>query len=121
MLFRSDDTIVWNVDVHTAGDYAVEILYTCPVADAGSSIELSLNEAKLSGKVTPGWDPPLWTNQDTIPRPPGESQMKDFRPLNLGTIRLPAGRGPLTLRATDLPGKSVMDLRAVTLTLLPNP
>ncbi|MBI5769390.1 MAG: sulfatase-like hydrolase/transferase [Verrucomicrobia bacterium] len=114
-----DDSIVWNVDVHTAGTYAVEILYTVPAADTGSTIELSLNEAKLAGKVAPGWDPPLWTNQDTIPRPAGESKMKDFHALKLGTMKLPAGRGPLTLRATDIPGKSVMDMRALTLTLLP--
>jgi hypothetical protein len=114
-----DDSIVWNVDVHTAGNYAVEILYTVPEPDAGATIELSLGDAKLAGKVAPGWDPPLFTNQDTLPRPAGESKMKEFRPLKLGTIKLPAGRGPLTIRATDLPGQTVMDLRAITLTLLP--
>jgi hypothetical protein len=34
-------------------------------------------------------------------------------------VKLPKGRGPLTLRATDIPGASVMDFRALTLTLLP--
>ena len=112
------DSLVWNVDVHTAGTYQVEILYTCPLADAGSTIELSLGDEKLTGQVTPGWDPPLYTNQDTLPRPPAESQMKEFRPLQLGKIKLPAGVGPLTLRAVTIPGQSVMDLRAVSLTLL---
>jgi arylsulfatase A-like enzyme len=112
-----DDAIVWNVEVHTEGDYAVEILYTCPEPDAGATIELGLNGARLAGRVAPGWDPPLWINQDTIPRPVGESRMKEFRTLSLGTIHLRTGRGPLTLRATDIPGTSVMDLRAVTLTL----
>ncbi|NJM55607.1 MAG: N-acetylgalactosamine 6-sulfate sulfatase, partial [Verrucomicrobiae bacterium] len=65
----------------------------------------------------PGWDPPLYTNQDTIERPSGESTMKEFRPLNLGTMRLEKGRGLLTLRATDIPGASVMDVRQVNLTL----
>ena len=69
--------------------------------------------------MTPGWDPPLNTNQDTLPRPPGESQMKEFRTLKLGEVSLPAGIGPLTLRALDIPGQSVMDVRRVTLTLLP--
>ena len=71
----------------------------------------------LAGKVSPGWDPPLYTNQDTIPRPPAESKMKEFRPLPLGTIRLDQGRGPLTLRARQIPGARVMDLRQLTLTL----
>ncbi len=114
-----NDSIVWEIDVATAGEYAVEILYTCPVADAGSTIELAFQDSRATGKVGPGWDPPLYPNQDTIPRPDGESQMKEFRPLNLGTVRLEKGRGPLTIRATEIPGAHVMDLRALTLTLLP--
>ncbi|MEO6244021.1 MAG: sulfatase-like hydrolase/transferase [Opitutaceae bacterium] len=113
------DTITWDIEVHTTGTYEVAIDYTCPIADAGSTIELSFNGANLTGKVTPGWDPPLYTNQDTIPRPAGESQMKPFRLLSLGTVRLEKGRGTLTLRATQIPGKSVMDMRQVTLTLRP--
>jgi arylsulfatase A-like enzyme len=113
-----DDSMVWLLEVHTAGRYEVTVDYTCPLPDASATIELSFNDARLSGKVAPGWDPPLYTNQDTLPRPDGESQMKEFRTLKLGEMRLPAGRGPLTLRASDIPGKSVMDVRRVTLTLL---
>ncbi len=112
-----DGRITWDVDVHTTGEYDAVIYYTAPLADAGATIELSLNGAKLTGKVQPGWDPPLYTNQDTIPRPAGESQMKEFRPLKLGTIQLEKGRGPLTLRALEMPGQSVMDVRAIYLTL----
>ena len=68
--------------------------------------------------MTPGWDPPLNTNQDTLPRHPAESQMKEFRSLELGTIDLPEGPGELTLKALEIPGGSVMDLRRLTLTLL---
>jgi len=114
-----EDGMVWNLEVQTTGQYEVIIDYTCPLADAGSMIELRFNESLLAGRVTPGWDPPLYTNQDTIPRPAGESQMKEFRPLKLGTLRLEKGRGPLTLRALEIPGRSVMDVRRVTLTLLP--
>lgn len=113
-----DDRMVWNVDVVTAGRYAVTIDYTCPLPDAGSTIELSFNSARLTGKVAPGWDPPLYTNQDTLPRPAGESKMKEFRTLALGEITLPAGAGPLILRALEIPAQSVMDVRRVTLTLL---
>jgi hypothetical protein len=96
----------------------VTIDYTCPVPDAGSQIELSFNGSQMTGKVAPGWDPPLNTNQDTIPRPEGESQMKEFRSLSLGRMKLTQGTGTLTLRALEIPGKSVMDVRRVTLTLI---
>jgi hypothetical protein len=39
--------------------------------------------------------------------------------LKLGEIALAKGQGPLTLRALDIPGKFVMDVRRATLTLLP--
>lgn len=113
-----DDHLVWLLDVHTSGRYEVTVDYTCPVEDAGSTVEMSFLDSRLSGKVSPGWDPPLYTNQDTLPRPDGESQMKEFRTLNLGQMKLQAGQGPLTLRALEIPGKSVMDLRRITLTLL---
>ncbi len=118
---KLQDSITWDVEVHTAGDYEVEILYTCPEADAGSMIEVEFNGRKLGGKVGPGWDPPLYQNQDTLPRPTAESKMKEFRPLKLGRLRLEAGRGLLTLRAAEIPGRSVMDLRQVNLTLVASP
>ncbi len=116
---NTEDSMVWLIDVHTAGRYEASIDYTCKVPDAGATIDLSFKDAHITGKVTPGWDPPLNTNQDTLPRPAGESQMKEFRTLKLGEFKLPAGVGPLTLRALKVPGGSVMDVRRITLTLLP--
>lgn len=113
-----EDSMVWLLDVHTTGRYEVVIDYTCPEADVGSLVELSSRDSRLAGRVTSGWNPPLYTNQDTLPRPHGESSMKEFRPLKLGEITLKKGQAPLTLRALEIPGKSIMDVRRVTLTLL---
>lgn len=113
----TEDQIVWHVDVHTRGIYEVSLDYTCPQQDAGSTVQLQFGEARLQGIVQPAWDPPLYTNQDTLPRPHGESQMKEFRTLMLGEVELPAGRGDLILQALEIRGGSVMDLRRLTLTL----
>jgi arylsulfatase A-like enzyme len=113
-----EDSLVWEVEVHEAGRYGVELLYTCPLDAAGATVELTFLNSKLSGRVAPGWDPPLYTNQDTLPRPPAESPLKEFRTLKLGETELASGRGPLTLRATEIPGEEVMHLRALVLTLL---
>ncbi len=113
------DSLVWNVAVNTAGQYRVMIDYTCPAEDVGSTIELSFGDNRLAGQVTESFDPPLYDNQDTLPRPDGESTMKEFRTMELGLIELPAGTGPLKLEATEIPGSSVMDLRRITLILQP--
>ena len=114
---KPTDSAVWNLEVVTAGTYIVTLDYTCPKADIGSKLELSFEGTLLKGKVTDAWDPPLLTDQDVVPRGTGESVMKVFRTMTLGEVRLEPGKGELRLRATDIPGKSVMDLRRVTLTL----
>jgi len=114
---KVEDSAVWNVEVVSAGTYIVTLDYTCPKADVGSKLELSFEGTLLKGKVTEAWDPPLLADQDVVPRGTGESVMKVFRTMTLGEVRLEPGKGELRLRATDIPGKSVMDLRRVTMTL----
>ena len=111
-----EDTMTWAIEVATAGKYEATLLHTA--AKAGATVELEFNGSKLTGKVPAVWNPPLYTNQDTLARPPAESRMKEFRPLNLGVMRLEKGRGLLTLRALEIPGQIVMDVRQVTLTLV---
>ena len=54
----------------------------------------------------------LLDREDRVPRK-GESYMKEFRKLSLEPIALPRGRGTLSLRAVEIPGRQVMDVRAL--------
>jgi arylsulfatase A-like enzyme len=113
----TDDRITWDVEVNTAGRYEVEILYASAKRNVGATVELSLGGAKVSAKVTEVHDPPArGAEHDRVPRQ-GESYVKDFKPLRLGVVELARGRGELTLRATDIPGDGVIEVRAVTLSL----
>jgi arylsulfatase A-like enzyme len=112
-----DDHITWDIDVATAGRYEVDVYYTCARDDVGSRIEVSFKDARLEGVVAEAHDPSLvGAEHDRVPRD-AESYVKDFKPLPLGEMSLEKGRGLLTLRALHIPGKQVMDVRAVTLTL----
>ncbi|HYH66005.1 MAG TPA: sulfatase-like hydrolase/transferase [Urbifossiella sp.] len=113
----ADDRMTWDVEVATAGRYDVQLWYTCPKGSEGSTVELSLGAAKLSGKVAEPHDPPLRGAEHDRVKRDAESYVKDFRPLTLGTLELPRGRGQLTLRATAIPGAQVADVRGITLTL----
>jgi hypothetical protein len=62
-------------------------------------------------------DPPLSDGTDRVPRE-AESHVKKFRPLRLGVLHLEKGRGALVLRAVEMPGGQVADLRMIELTLL---
>ncbi len=111
------DRITWYIEVATGGNYEVVIHYTCASENLGSTIELDFKGSTIKGTVTVAHDPPLvGAKFDRVPRE-GESYVKDFRPLRLGTLHLAEGRGALTLRALSVAGSQVMDVRAVTLTL----
>ncbi len=112
-----DDAITWDIEVNTPGRYRAQIHYTCAAKNVGSTVELGFKDSRSAGKVTPAWDPVLLDKQDRAPRK-GESFMKEFRTLELAPITLEKGRGALTLRALEIRGEQVMDVRAVTLTLI---
>jgi len=113
----ADDKITWDIEVASSGKYEAVIYYTCAEQDVGSTIELCFNRSRMQGKVSEPHDPPLIGAEfDRVPRA-GESYVKDFRPLRLGVLGLENGRGELTLRAIDVAGEHVMDVRAVALTL----
>ncbi|MBA4067369.1 MAG: N-acetylgalactosamine 6-sulfate sulfatase [Isosphaera sp.] len=114
---KPDDRMTWEVEVNAAGRYEAVIHYTCPKADVGSAVELTVGAAKWSGTVAEAHDPPLRGKEhDRVSRGP-ESFVKDFRPLSLGMVEVPAGKATLTLRATKVPGGQVADVRAVELVL----
>lgn len=113
-----DDRITWDVEVATGGRYEAWLYYTCPPEDVGSTVELSLGGSRVEATITEAHHPPLvGAEEDRVPRA-GESYVKDFKPFRLGVLSLDAGRGPLTLRALEIPGKQVADVRYVVLHLL---
>ncbi|HUS04763.1 MAG TPA: arylsulfatase [Bryobacteraceae bacterium] len=113
---RMEDRISWDVEVGQPGEYEAALYYTCATADVGSKIELSFLGAKAQTKVEPAHDPPLIGQEHDRVERKGESYVKDFRALSLGSIRLRKGRGKLTLKALTITGKRVADVRSLVLT-----
>ena len=81
-------------------------------------MELSFLGNSVSAKITTPHDPPeIGRQMDRVDRGT-ESYWKEFWPLSLGAIHLNQGRGKLTLRALDIPGNRVGDIRYVALKTL---
>jgi hypothetical protein len=110
-----EDSITWDIEVGRAGKYEASVYYTCPAGSEGSTIELSFGDARAQAKVTPAHDPPLMGKAEDRHDRGSESYVKDFKPLPLGTIELGKSRGLLTLRALDIAGGQVADVRYVAL------
>jgi len=114
----ADDKITWDIEVASSGNYEATVYYTCAKEDVGSTIELLFGGSRVRGKVVEPHDPPLVGEEFDRVNRGSESYVKDFRPLRLGAFKLEKGRGPLTLRASDVRGRRVIEVRAVALTLL---
>ncbi|MEM1224733.1 MAG: arylsulfatase [Planctomycetota bacterium] len=110
-----EDSITWNCEVGQAGTYQVDIFYTCPASDVGSTIELTFDDQSLIGKIVDAHDPPLLgMRQDRFKRI--ESYVKEFKRMTMGKIELREGEGVLELKAKEIPGSQVMDFRLMLLT-----
>jgi len=113
-----NDRITWDVEVVAPGTYDAVLYCTCAEQDIGSSVELSLNDSRLTGQILTAHDPPLHgAADDRVERT--ESYVKDFRPVKLGSIALEKGRGTLTLRALKIPGTQALDFRLLMLSQSP--
>ena len=111
----TDDKLTWDVEVMAAGEYDVQMYYTCAAGDVGSTVELTCGDARMISKVTVAHDPPeRGAAEDRDVRM--ESYVKDFRSMSLGTIKLKPGKQTLTLQATDIPGKSAFEFRLLMFT-----
>ncbi|MFK8113547.1 MAG: arylsulfatase [Rubripirellula sp.] len=107
---NSEDEITWDVDVLGGGDFEVEMYYACAQKDVGSKIELSLAAEKIVATIDVANDVPLkGAEHDRFER--GEGYVKDWKSMPLGVLRLTPGRRTLTLKATQVPGESVAEMR----------
>ncbi|MGB7348126.1 MAG: sulfatase-like hydrolase/transferase, partial [Pirellulaceae bacterium] len=102
--------ITWDVDVLGEGQFEVEMYYACPTDSIGATIELSIGGEKLTATITQPNDSPLiGADDDRVKR--SEGYVRDWQPMKLGTIQLRPGRDTLQLRATDVPGEQVCEMR----------
>ncbi|MBC8326992.1 MAG: sulfatase-like hydrolase/transferase [Verrucomicrobia subdivision 3 bacterium] len=122
-----DDEITWPVEVAASGRYAVTLHYAVPKGDEGARMQLSYGmsfktpDGKMKGYgsavgVTlfkPHDVPVRGHENDRVQRM--ESYVKDFKPIEMGTLNLKKGQGTLTLKALEIPGKTALEFRLLML------
>lgn len=105
-----NDSITWDVDVLADGIFEVQLFYTCAPENTGATLQLNHGNNQLKAKITEAHDPPL-TGMENDRDPRIESYVKDFKPMVMGEIKLTKGRSLLTLKALEIPGNGVTDVR----------
>lgn len=106
----TEDRITWDLDVLGSGEFDVQMYYACDLDDVGSQIVLRLGDQELRATISEANDVPLiGVEEDRLQR--AEGYVKEWKPMNLGTINLKPGRAEMTLQATKIAGDSVGEFR----------
>ncbi|MDB4654186.1 hypothetical protein OAE40_00250, partial [Rubripirellula sp.] len=105
-----EDSITWDVEVLDRGKYEVQMYYACKQDDVGSKIELSIGEEKIEKTIEVANEVPLiGAAEDRFTRV--EGYVRDWRPMTVGVVQLEPGKTTLTLRAREVAGEEVADMR----------
>jgi hypothetical protein len=108
----TEGRITFKAEVAEGGTFKVLLYYGAK--DPGAKCELRFNDAVLPFEIKEAHDPPeVGAEQDHYPR--GESYVKDFKPLEIGEIKLEKGTGELSIRALEIPGEEAMEFRLLML------
>jgi len=111
----TESAVTWDVEVAEPGAFAVTLYYALAEGDEGVELELGFSGQTLNASLEEAHDVPLiGADDDRVPRQ--ESYTKDFRPTELGALEMGAGRSPLTLRATRIPGDEALEVHSLVLT-----
>ena len=109
-----EDFISWDVALEKEGNFKIDVYYSCSKDNIGSELSVSFGENSVKNVIKKENNVPLiGMEHDTVPR--DESYIKDFIPLNLGTIHLKPGKGMLKLMSQNLLKASDLDIKLVTL------
>jgi arylsulfatase A len=108
---NTDDAVSWDIDVVRPGRFHVALLYTSPVSEVGSRVQVRIGTGVLEAVVDRAHDPDPIPSPDRIER--GEVFEKDWAKLSLGELNLSAGRARLTLSAPHIANEQALDLKAV--------
>ena len=107
---NTKDEITWDVNVLAPGTFEVEMYYSCPKSSVGTQLELRCGEGVVATEIKEANDVPLvGAEEDRKQRQ--EGYVRRWKPMRLGQITLVSGRQTMSLRATEMKGQQVADMR----------
>lgn len=111
------DRITFHAHVGQAGAYRATLLYTAPPSAIGTTITLAAAGQQTSAPIQKAHTPPAYgMERDRVDRTQnGESYVKDFAPLDLGTLELHPGPVTLELKTTGNTPPQTLEFRMLLL------
>lgn len=108
------DSLTWDTDILTSGEYKATVFYTCKNSAVGSILLLNQGENEVRTVIKEAHDSEfLNVEYDRSPR--DESFEKDYKPMEIGTIQLDKGHHPITMKASEIKGPEFIEVRLLVL------
>ena len=108
-----EDSVTWDLDILSAGNYDVSIYYTAGPSQTGAEMELSIGDASIAFVIDEIHDPPLIGQQeDRVPRI--ESYVKPFKEIKIGQVSLEKGKSQAVIKALNIVGSSTVDINRIS-------
>jgi arylsulfatase A len=105
------DSITWQIDVIEPGNYEFILHYWCETENTGTEFVLSNGESSLNATLTvPNEGDFLYLPSQT---PIDSPDIRDWAPLNMGTMILEKGPQDLVLKALSIPGEHAGEFRSL--------
>ncbi len=113
---REDDTVHWELDVRQSGNYSVELHYTCPKENVGSTFLVDINGNEVQSQITLPHDPEVLPVHHRVPH--NRYYTKIWAKHLAGELTLNPGIQSLKIRPLQVQNETFIDLKEVTLTLM---
>ena len=108
-----DDSLLWYIDVETAGTFAVSVMYSARRGQLGSRFAVVCGTARCEYQIDEEFNHPELRGFDRYPR--SETYEKEFALLECGAITLSKGPAEFILKALTMPGETMPHIRALKL------
>ncbi len=108
-----EDHASWKIEVVERGDFEVGIQYTCKPEDIGTTIIVEAGEKTIETIINEAHDPEYLPSPDRKKRI--EVYEKQWKQLLVGTLSLMPGTYELKVKARQIKGQEVIELKAVVI------
>jgi arylsulfatase A len=109
----TDEALVWNIDVQSAGVYSVALEYTTSEKNVGAVVAVECNGQQVEATINKAFDPDYFNSPDRVVRK--EVYEKEWAELPMGELSLSVGEQALSLRALSISGEEVAEVKAIWL------
>jgi len=107
------DTICWLVEADTTRRFKVNLNYTCPTEDLGSTVSVEVDGQRVLTTIDQPFDPPLLPSPDKVKRK--EAYEKKWAQMRIGEITLHKGVHWIRLIPVSVRNRQVAEVAGIEL------